>query len=105
MAAPEVAALVAYLNQELGYNVGDLNAAIYPLTGTASFNKISGATGDFTHVGLGSPNFTAIFQALKSMPTGPVSASGSQVFGLGSSADGKTRDLFKPICLMPTAFR
>ncbi len=91
MAAPEVAALVAYLNQELGYNVGDLNAAIYPLTGTASFNKISGATGDFTHVGLGSPNFTAIFQALKSMPTGPVSASGSQVFGLGSSADGKTQ--------------
>ena len=104
MAAPEVAALVAYLNQELGYNVGDLNAAIYPLAGTAAFNKISGATGDFTHVGLGSPNFTAIFQALTSTPTGPVSASGSQVFGLGSSADGKTQGFVQANLLDASGF-
>lgn len=89
MAAPEVAALVADVNERLGHNIGDLNAAAYPLAGTDAFHSAASMGSDFAHVGLGSPNFTAIYQQLAGLTTGVPSASTSIAGGLGQpQADG-----------------
>lgn len=96
MAAPAVAALVADLNESLGHDVGDLNAALYPLADTSAFHSAASMGSDFAHVGLGSPNFTAIYQYLTGTTTGTVSASTSQAFGLGQpQADGSQQGLVR----------
>jgi hypothetical protein len=89
MAAPAVAALVADLNQELGHNVGELNAALYPLASTGAFHTAASMGSDFAHVGLGSPLFGTIEQQLAGTPTGAVSASTSSAGSAGQpQADG-----------------
>ncbi len=89
MAAPAVAALVADLNQELGRNVGELNAALYPLASATTFHTAASMGSDFAHVGLGTPLFGAIEQQLAGTPTGAVSASTSAAGSAGQpQADG-----------------
>ncbi len=76
--APLWAALVALLNQQLGTPVGYLNPKIYPL-GEAAFRDITSGTNDDSNLGyyragagwdactgLGSPNGTALLNALMS---------------------------------------
>ncbi|HWF73024.1 MAG TPA: protease pro-enzyme activation domain-containing protein, partial [Solirubrobacteraceae bacterium] len=95
MSAPEVAALVADLNTALGHNVGDLNATLYPLAG-AGFHSAASMGSDFAHVGLGSPNFTAIYGQLAGIQTGAVSASNSLAGGVGEpQADGSQQGLVR----------
>ncbi len=75
--APLWAGLTAILNEALGKRVGFLNPLLYPLKGTAAFHDItSGNNGDYQAgpgwdpcTGLGSPDGTAILQALKSSST------------------------------------
>jgi kumamolisin len=95
MSAPEVAALVADLNTALGHNIGDLNATLYPLAG-AGFHSAASMGSDFAHVGLGSPNFTAVYAQLAGIQTGAVSASNSLAGGVGEpQADGSQQGLVR----------
>ena len=96
MATPSVAALVADLNSDLGHNVGNLNTALYPLAGTSAFHSPQSMGSDFTHVGLGSPDFTAILGLLSSTSTGVVSGSTSQAVAMGEpQADGVQQGLVR----------
>jgi Pro-kumamolisin, activation domain len=96
MSAPEVAALVADLNAALGHDVGDLNATLYPLAGANVFHSAASMGSDFAHVGLGSPNFTAIYGQLAGIQTGAVSASNSVASGVGEpQADGSQQGLVR----------
>jgi hypothetical protein len=96
MAAPEVAALVADLNEALGHDVGNLNAALYPLSGTSAFASPQSLGSDFAHVGLGAPNFDAIYQQLAGVSTGPVSASRSGAAEVGQpQATGSDQGLVR----------
>ncbi len=90
MSTPQLAALVGHLNDQLGSNIGNLNAALYPQAGTNSFHTIGGADGDFAHVGLGSPDFVNILQRLTGTSTGAVSGSASSANGMGTYSDGTT---------------
>ena len=60
-AAPEWAAVTAVLNQEVGSNIGQVNPVLYPLSGTNVFHSAASMGSDFSHVGLGSPNFAVLF--------------------------------------------
>ena len=55
MAAPAAAALVADLDEELGRNVGNLNAALYPLAGTGAFHTPQSMGSDFAMSGSDRP--------------------------------------------------
>ena len=79
--APQWAALVALLNQKLGKPVGYLNAALYSIP-PAALNDITTGNNDDSNLGyysaqagwdpctgLGSPNGTAILNALQSSST------------------------------------
>jgi hypothetical protein len=92
MAVPTMAALVADFNEQLGHNVGDLNAALYPLAGTSAFHSASSMSSDFAHVGLGSPSFAPILQQLTGVSPGPVSNTASHAAALGDvEADGSQK--------------
>ena len=92
MAAPEVAAEVANLDANLGHNVGDLNGTLYPLAGTSAFHSPASMGSDFAHVGLGSPDFTSIQEALSGATPGVPSGLISQAIALGQPpADGSTQ--------------
>ncbi len=84
MTTPAWAASVATLNEELGYNIGQVNPALYSLAGTDAnaFHSASSMTSpdnDFAHVGLGSPNYSYIFQGLSGEVTGAVDPDISEV--------------------------
>jgi len=96
MAAPEMAAEIADLNQAVGHDVGNLNSALYPLAATSAFESGASMGSDFAHVGLGAPNFSAIYQHLTGITTGAVSASGSLASALGQpQADGTQQGLVR----------
>jgi Pro-kumamolisin, activation domain/Bacterial Ig-like domain (group 1) len=89
MSAPGVAALVADTDEELGHDVGDLNEALYPLAGTSAFHTATSMHSDFAHVGLGSPDFNAIYERLSGTSAGAVSATVSEAHAAGQpQADG-----------------
>ena len=85
--APAMAAFTALLNQTQGTNLGALNPQMYPLANTAAFHTGASMGSDYAHVGLGSPDFARLHQALTNQTVGPVSASVSQVqaFGAGNA--------------------
>ena len=92
LAVPAMAALVADFNEQLGHNVGDLNAALYPLAGTNAFHDAQSMSSDFAHVGLGSPSFAPILQQLSGVSPGPVDATASQAAAVGDvQADGSEK--------------
>jgi hypothetical protein len=96
MAAPEVAAEAADLNEALGYDVGDLNEALYPLAGTNAFHSAESMSSDFAHVGLGSPDLDQLFEHLSGVSPGLPSASGSLAGALDEPrADGKESGLVR----------
>jgi hypothetical protein len=102
IAAPEWASTVADLNFKLGRNIGDLNAALYPLAGSSAFHDATALNSDFAHVGLGDDNYAQLLRRLANYTPGAVSASKSSVTAYGSQgapvagsqavpADGKTQ--------------
>jgi Pro-kumamolisin, activation domain/Bacterial Ig-like domain (group 1)/Subtilase family len=96
MAAPAVAALVADFNEELGHNVGELNTALYPLANTGAFHTAESMKSDFAHVGLGAPDFNAIYEEMSGKTQGPVSPSVSVAGAIGRpQADGKQEGLVR----------
>jgi hypothetical protein len=91
MAAPEMGIEVAQLDQALGSPVGNFNAATYPLENDPdTFTTASQMGTDTAHVGLGAPNFERIYEALKGVTPGPVSASISTVATTPAPADTAT---------------
>lgn len=96
MAAPEMAAFVAVLNQAIGFNVGQFNATLYSRVAKNAFHSPASMGSDFAHVGLGSPNFNSIQLALSRQSVGPVSPSMS-VAGASTTvpADGLTRGVLR----------
>ncbi len=78
IAAPIWAAFTAALNQAQGSNLGQINLSLYPLAGTNAFHTAASMGSDFAHVGLGSPNISALSLELQSATVGAVSASMSQ---------------------------
>lgn len=79
IAAPAIAAAVALLNNAVGQNLGNFNLAAYPLAGTLAFHSSASMGSDFAHVGLGSPNFNALYLGLTAQVPGAVSATQSKV--------------------------
>jgi uncharacterized repeat protein (TIGR01451 family) len=91
MAAPEMAIETAQLDQALGSNIGNFNAAMYPIADDPNtFTTPTDMGSDFSHVGLGAPNFNYIYLALKGLSIGAVSPSVSTVAALPAPADGST---------------
>ena len=78
-AAPEFAAIVAVLNQELGRNLGFLNPTLYALAGTSAFHSPTSMGSDFAHVGLGSPNVNELRRLLAKGTTGSVDLANSGI--------------------------
>ncbi len=78
IATPIWAAFTAVMNQTQGANLGQINPLIYPLAGTNAFHSPTSMSSDFAHVGLGSPNISALSLELQGATTGAVSASMSQ---------------------------
>jgi len=94
MAAPEMAGMVALLNEVLGSNIGEVNPVLYSLQGTNAFHSAASMASDFAHVGLGSPHFNYLRLALSHQSIGPVSASASLVTASPTvPADGETTGL------------
>ncbi|MGC1678689.1 MAG: protease pro-enzyme activation domain-containing protein [Candidatus Binataceae bacterium] len=79
LSAPEWAAYTALLNQGVGQNAGFFNPKLYSLSATAAFHNAASMGSDFTHVGLGSPDLSALYSALTLQSPGAVSASASAV--------------------------
>ncbi len=91
MAAPEMAAMTAGLNQALGSDIGNFDAAAYPLgTSPGTFTTAAQMGTDFEHVGLGSPNWDYLELALKHLTVGAVDATQSFAGATESVADGST---------------
>lgn len=96
MAAPAVAAQVADLNEELGHDVGNLNAALYPLAGAANFHTSSSMGSDFAHVGLGTPDFNSIYEHLSGNTAGALSTTLSRAAAIGRpQADGTQQGIVR----------
>ena len=96
MAAPEMGIEVAQLDQALGSPVGNFNAATYPLENDPdTFTTASQMGTDTAHVGLGAPNFERIYEALKGVTPGPVSASISTVATTPAPADTATNAIVR----------
>jgi kumamolisin len=74
VAAPMWAAFVALLNQAQGTNLGFLNPKIYPLAEAGGFHDAAALGSDFFHVGLGSPNGSALDLLLAGRSVGTPSA-------------------------------
>jgi hypothetical protein len=93
MAAPLMAGLVAFLNEKVGFNIGEANPVFYGLVGTNAFRSAASMGSDFAHVGLGSPNLDYLRMALSKQTVGPVSPASSLVLSSGVApvpADGST---------------
>jgi hypothetical protein len=91
MAAPLVAGMIAFLNELLGTNVGELNPALYPLASSNAFHSAASMGTDFAHVGLGSPKFERVLALLSGYTVGPADATQSKAGGtLVPYADGTT---------------
>ncbi len=86
-AAPIWAAFTALLNQAQGFNLGELNPLLYPLSKTSAFHSAASMGSDFAHVGLGSPNLSVMHRLLSGQGVGIPSASVSQV-GLATQVPG-----------------
>ena len=96
MATPEMGIEVAQLDQTLGSPVGNFNAATYPLENDPdTFTTASQMGTDTAHVGLGAPNFERIYEALKGVTPGPVSASISTVATTPAPADTATNAIVR----------
>ncbi|HWE54168.1 MAG TPA: protease pro-enzyme activation domain-containing protein [Acidimicrobiales bacterium] len=93
MAAPEMAALVSDMNQQLGHDIGNANTALYAAAASPeAFHPAASMGSDFAHVGLGSPDYAQLLATLGSYTPGPVSASGSTVTtNAGAPADGSSQ--------------
>jgi len=79
MATPYWAAIAATINQGANRNIGDFNAALYPLANTIAFHSAAALGSDFAHVGLGSPKINKIGQLLAGASPGPGDAAKSGV--------------------------
>jgi hypothetical protein len=91
MTAPEMAILTAELNQAIGHNIGNFNAAVYPIAAVpGTFTTPADMGSDFSHVGLGAPNFNYLYAALKGLSIGTASPSASTVAASPAPADGAT---------------
>ena len=91
LAAPEMAGMVAGMNEQLGRNIGNANTALYPLAGTSAFRTASTMGSTFAKVGLGDPNLASLELALSHQSVGPVSPTESTAAGAGIvPADGAT---------------
>jgi len=92
LAAPLMAGEAALLNTALGFNIGNANAAFYPLGGTLAFHSAASMGSDFAHVGLGTPSLDYLQLALSQQTIGPVDAVASRAFGTPQvSADGNSK--------------
>jgi hypothetical protein len=78
LASPLWAGGIALVNQALGTPSGALGPALYALNGTGAFHtpsqmrplpSVPGGGNDFTHVGLGSPNWGGLAALLAAFPT------------------------------------
>ncbi len=101
MATPVWAAFTALLNQAGGANLGFVNTSLYGLAGTAAFHDAASMGSDFAHVGLGSPDLSALNLLLRGQSAGAVSADASEMLAtappvapltdnFGVAADGAT---------------
>ena len=79
VAAPMMAAFTALLNDAHGSNLGWINPQVYPLAATSAFHPPGPMGTDFAHVGLGSPNVSALYLALENAVAGAPSAAMSIV--------------------------
>ena len=77
--APAWAGFAALMNQAHQSNLGFLNPLIYPLAATPAFHNPASHGSDFAHMGLGSPNLSALHLLLDGHIVGPVSATISRV--------------------------
>lgn len=94
MAAPEMAVMMANLNESLGANIGEVNPVIYPLAATDAFHSAASMGTDFAHVGLGSPRLNYLRLLLSHQTIGPVDPSLSLVVSSRIAvADGVTAGL------------
>jgi len=101
-ATPIVAALVADVNTLLGHNLGELNPQIYPLADTSAFHSAARLRSDFAHVGLGSPNFDALYLELAGKTPGPIDTTTSSLIAEprpSVPADGSTEDTLGAVLL------
>ena len=92
MSAPSWAAYTALLNQAQGTNLGFINPALYPLSGSTGFHSASSMGSDFAHVGIGSPNVNALHVALAGQSLGIATVQDSQAIVQDDElpADGST---------------
>jgi hypothetical protein len=90
MATPLTAGMVAFLNEILGSNIGELNPVLYALADTNAFHSASSLGSDFNHVGLGSPHMNNIRAAISHQSVGLVSATASLVLTSNTIADGES---------------
>jgi hypothetical protein len=91
-AAPVMAGMSALLNQAQGENLGLLNPSLYSLANTDAFHSAASMGSDYAHVGLGSPDLSALNLALSGASPGTPTAANS-VFIINPStvgADGTT---------------
>ena len=96
MATPAAAGEVALLDQLLGSNVGSLNAALYPQANSSGFVTSAQMGSDFSHVGLGDPNWPQLVLALEHSSAGAVDPTTSIVAAIGGEpADGKTQTIVR----------
>ena len=96
MAAPEMAVMMANLNESLGANIGEVNPIIYPLAATNAFHSAASMGTDFAHVGLGSPRLSYLRLLLSHQTIGPVNPSLSLVASSRIAvADGVTPGLIQ----------
>src|SRR5271155_3863860 len=72
----------------LGSNLGNANLHLYPLANTNAFHSATSLGSDFAHVGLGSPDFLQLRQALTGLAAGAADPSLSFASAGGANADG-----------------
>ena len=99
--APTWAAFQALLNQSVGQTLGFVNPIYYGFAGAPAFHDAASMGSNFAHVGLGSPNLSALHLLLCGQTAGTPSDTVSQVIALtptgiplvtgdGIPADGST---------------
>ena len=93
MSTPEWAGATAFLNDELGTNIGDLDDMLYPLAGTGAFHTAASMGSDFAHVGLGSFDLPRLREALSGQSTGAVSPSASLAAAAGAGTSSSLYDV------------
>src|SRR5437870_6074225 len=80
--APTWAAFQALLNQSVGQNLGFVNPIYYGFAGAPAFHDAASMGSNFAHVGLGSPNLSALHLLLCGQTAGTPSDTVSQVIAL-----------------------